>query len=229
MQVIFQDPYSSLNPKMKISHIISEPLIIHKLCNSKKDRRDRVRELMQIVGLREDMISRYPHELSGGQRQRVGIARALAVDPEFIICDEPVSALDVSIQAQIINLLKDLQQKFGLAYLFISHDLKVVKHISHRVAVMYLGRIVEIANSLEIYKNPKHPYTKALMSAILTPDPGKNQKDVVLKGDVPSSIYLPKGCAFHPRCPIAIEECQKQAPLLLKVKESHQVACIKAK
>ena len=229
MQVIFQDPYSSLNPKMTLNRIISEPLIIHKLCNSKKDIKDRVKELMQTVGLREDMISRYPHELSGGQRQRVGIARALAVNPEFIICDEPVSALDVSIQAQIINLLKDLQEKFGLAYLFISHDLKVVKHISHRVAVMYLGRIVEIANSLEIYENPKHPYTKALMSAILIPDPNKNQEDIILRGDVPSSIDLPKGCAFHPRCPIAIEECHKQTPLLMKAGSSHQVACIKAK
>ena len=229
MQIIFQDPYSSLNPKMKIGHIISEPLIIHKLYSSKKDCQDRVKELMQTVGLRSDMASRYPHELSGGQRQRVGIARALAVDPKFIICDEPVSALDVSIQSQIINLLKDLQQKLGLAYLFISHDLKVVKHISHRVAVMYLGRIVEMADSAEIYKNPRHPYTKALMSAILAPDPHQKQNEIVLKGDVPSSINLPKGCAFHPRCPIATEECQKQTPLLVKVKDFHKTACIKAK
>ena len=227
MQIIFQDPYSSLNPKMKIGHIISEPLIIHKLCDSKKDRKDRVLELMQTVGLRQDIVSRYPHELSGGQRQRVGIARALAVNPDFIICDEPVSALDVSIQAQIINLLKDLQQRLGLTYLFISHDLKVVKHISHRVAVMYLGRIVEIASSLEIYKNPQHPYTKALMSAILIPDPHQNQNEIVLKGDVPSSIDLPRGCAFHPRCPIATKECEKQIPFLAKLKDSHHAACIK--
>ncbi len=227
MQVIFQDPYSSLNPKMKIGQIISEPLIIHKLYTSKKDHQDRVQELIQTVGLQSNIISRYPHELSGGQRQRVGIARALAVDPEFIICDEPVSALDVSIQAQIINLLKDLQQKLGLAYLFISHDLKVVKHISHRVAVMYLGKIVEIAGGLEIYKNPRHPYTKALMSAILVPDPHQNQSEVVLKGDIPSSIDLPKGCAFHPRCPIATKECQKQTPLLVEMENLHQAACIK--
>ena len=227
MQVIFQDPYSSLNPKMKIGRIISEPLVIHKLYDSKKDREDRVRELMLTVGLRSDIISRYPHELSGGQRQRVGIARALAVEPEFIICDEPVSALDVSIQSQIVNLLKDLQQKFGLAYLFISHDLKVVRHISHRVAVMYLGRIVEMASSLEIYKNPQHPYTKALMSAILTPDPHQQQNEIVLKGDVPSPINPPKGCAFHPRCPIATSECEKQSPFLVEVKASHKAACLK--
>ena len=227
MQVIFQDPYSSLNPKMKIGNIIAEPLIIHKIYDSKKDRQNRVQELMQIVGLQSNMVSCYPHELSGGQRQRVGIARALAVNPEFIICDEPVSALDVSIQAQIINLLKELQQKLGLSYLFISHDLKVIKHISHKVAVMYLGRIVEMASSLEIYKNPKHPYTKALMSAILVPDPHQKQSEVVLKGDIPSSIDLPKGCAFHPRCPIATEECQKQTPLLVETESLHQAACIK--
>ena len=228
IQVIFQDPYSSLNPKMKIAHIIAEPLIIHKIYTSYKDRINRVKELLEIVGLRSEMIHRYPHEFSGGQRQRIGIARALAVDPEFIICDEPVSALDVSIQAQVINLLMDLQQKLGLTYLFISHDLKVVKHISHRVAVMYLGRIVEIANSLDIYQNPQHPYTKALMSSIPMPDPKvKCGSRPILKGDVPSPIHPPKGCVFHPRCPIATPECQECVPSLVNVSSTHQAACIK--
>lgn len=228
MQIIFQDPYSSLNPKMKIGRIIAEPLIIHKICSSSKDRKDRVKKLLETVGLRPDVIHRYPHEFSGGQRQRIGIARALAVDPEFIVCDEPVSALDVSIQAQIINLLVDLQQKLGLTYLFISHDLKAVRHVSHRVAVMYLGRIVEIANSLEIYQNPQHPYTKALMSSIPIPHlKAKSDNHPILKGDVPSPICPPKGCVFHPRCPIAAKECQECVPSLIRVNDMHQAACIK--
>ncbi len=240
MQIIFQDPYASLNPKMKIGHIIAEPLVIHRLYDSRQDRHDRVKQLLETVGLRSDMMHRYPYEFSGGQRQRIGIARALAVDPEFIICDEPVSALDVSIQAQVINLLMDIQQKLGLTYLFIAHDLKVVKHISHRVAVMYLGRIVEMASSFELYKNPQHPYTKALMTSIPIPNPQIKRKSIVLKGDVPSPIHPPQGCSFHPRCPIATQACQKQIPPLIVTNNQqdakhqdarhqdakHQTACI---
>ncbi|CAN5539971.1 dipeptide ABC transporter ATP-binding protein [soil metagenome] len=229
VQIIFQDPYASLNPRMTVGAIISEPLEIHKLFNSRKDREDRVKQLLETVGLRPEHINRYPHEFSGGQRQRIGIARALAVDPEFIVCDEPVSALDVSIQAQVINLLMDLQQKLGLTYLFIAHDLKVVEHISNRVAVMYLGRIVELAEAEELYRNPTHPYTKALLSAIPVPDPRKREGRVILTGDVPSPIHPPSGCHFHPRCPIAIEDCKKVDPKLRATRHDHFTACIRAK
>lgn len=225
MQIIFQDPYASLNPRMTVGSIISEPLEIHKLFDSKKDRDDRVKQLIETVGLRPEHINRYPHEFSGGQRQRIGIARALAVEPEFIVCDEPVSALDVSIQAQVINLLMDLQQKLGLTYLFIAHDLKVVEHISNRVAVMYLGRVVEIAKSEELYKHPTHPYTRALLSAIPTPTPKKNTDRIILTGDVPSPIRPPSGCHFHPRCPIANEKCKTDVPQLANVRDDHQASC----
>jgi len=225
MQIIFQDPYASLNPRMTVGSIISEPLEIHSLFDSKKDRDDRVKQLIETVGLRPEHINRYPHEFSGGQRQRIGIARALAVEPEFIVCDEPVSALDVSIQAQVINLLMDLQQKLGLTYLFIAHDLKVVEHISNRVAVMYLGRVVEIAESEELYKHPTHPYTRALLSAIPTPTPKKNTDRIILTGDVPSPIRPPSGCHFHPRCPIANDKCKTDVPSLAKVQGDHQASC----
>jgi oligopeptide transport system ATP-binding protein len=227
MQIIFQDPYASLNPRMTIGAILEEPLIIHNLYSSEKDRLDRVKELIGLVGLRTEHLSRYPHEFSGGQRQRVGIARALAVNPELIICDEPVSALDVSIQAQVINLLMELQQKLGLTYVFIAHDLKVVEHVSHRVAVMYLGRIVEMASSDELYKNPQHPYTKALLSAIPVPDPKPRPERIILTGDVPSPMNPPPGCHFHPRCPIASEECKKIDPQLRVITAGHTAACIK--
>ncbi|HRK08038.1 MAG TPA: dipeptide ABC transporter ATP-binding protein [Pseudobdellovibrionaceae bacterium] len=225
MQIIFQDPYASLNPRMTVGSIISEPLEIHSLFDSKKDRDDRVKQLIETVGLRPEHINRYPHEFSGGQRQRIGIARALAVEPEFIVCDEPVSALDVSIQAQVINLLMDLQQKLGLTYLFIAHDLKVVEHISNRVAVMYLGRVVEIAESEELYKHPTHPYTRALLSAIPTPTPKKNTDRIILTGDVPSPIRPPSGCHFHPRCPIANDKCKTDVPSLTSVRPDHQASC----
>ena len=227
LQIIFQDPYASLNPRMTIGAIIEEPLLIHKLCASEKDRRDRVRELINLVGLRPEHLNRYPHEFSGGQRQRVGIARALAVNPELIVCDEPVSALDVSIQAQVINLLMELQQKLGLTYIFIAHDLKVVEHVSNTVAVMYLGRIVEYAQAEELYKNPQHPYTKALLSAIPVPDPKAKQERLILTGDVPSPINPPVGCHFHPRCPWASEECKMALPPLEFKSPGHASACIK--
>ncbi len=227
LQIIFQDPYASLNPRMTIGAIIEEPLIIHNLFSSAKDRLDRVLELVNLVGLRPEHLARYPHEFSGGQRQRVGIARALAVNPELIVCDEPVSALDVSIQAQVINLLMELQQKLGLTYIFIAHDLKVVEHVSNQVAVMYLGKIVEKAEAEELYRNPQHPYTKALLSAIPIPDPRAKQERLILTGDVPSPMNPPAGCHFHPRCPIATEECQKQIPLLEEKTSQHWTACIK--
>jgi oligopeptide transport system ATP-binding protein len=227
MQIIFQDPYASLNPRMTIGSILEEPLIIHHLFNSPAERQARVNELINLVGLRPEHLSRYPHEFSGGQRQRVGIARALAVNPELIICDEPVSALDVSIQAQVINLLMELQQKLGLTYIFIAHDLKVVEHVSHRVAVMYLGQIVEMADADELYKNPMHPYTKALLSAIPVPDPKPRAERIILTGDVPSPMNPPSGCHFHPRCPMADEKCSQQIPTLKNKSVSHFVSCLK--
>lgn len=228
MQIIFQDPYSSLNPRMTVGKIIEEPLIIHKIGDSAKDRRDRVKQLIETVGLRKEAIDRYPHEFSGGQRQRIGIARSLAVDPQLIVCDEPVSALDVSIQAQVINLLMDLQQKLGLTYLFIAHDLKVVEHISNRVAVMYLGKVVELADADELYKNPKHPYTQALLSSIPVPKVGGNRmKRIILQGDVPSPVNPPSGCYFHPRCPIAIPECKTTTPALKELGANHEARCIR--
>ena len=212
---------------MTVGNIISEPLVIHKLMKSKKDRMDRVKELLEIVGLRFEAINRYPHEFSGGQRQRIGIARVLAVNPEFIVCDEPVSALDVSVQAQVVNLLMDLQEKFELTYLFIAHDLKVVEHISNRVAVMYLGKIVELAKSFDLYKYPQHPYTKALMSAIPIPDPKVKKEKIILSGDVSSPINPPTGCSFHPRCNIADSECAKKIPELKTKRDRHIAACLK--
>jgi oligopeptide/dipeptide ABC transporter ATP-binding protein len=219
MQIIFQDPFASLNPRMTVEQILSEPLNIHKLFATQAQKKSRVMELLDLVGLRKDLLYRYPHEFSGGQRQRIAIARSLAVEPEFIVCDEPVSALDVSIQAQIVNLLQDLQQKLGLTYLFVAHDLKVVKHISNRIAVMYLGRIVELADSEALFSNPKHPYTQALLSAIpvvnRNKDLGSKQKKsnrIILKGDVGSALNVPSGCAFHPRCPKAESICAKELP-----------------
>lgn len=227
MQIIFQDPYASLNPRMTIGSILEEPLIIHNLFPEEKARKERVLELASLVGLRADALNRYPHEFSGGQRQRVGIARALAVNPEIIVCDEPVSALDVSIQAQVLNLLMDLQKKLGLTYVFIAHDLKVVEHVSTQVAVMYLGKIVEQSEAEELYKHPKHPYTRALLSAIPIPDPRRKEDRIILTGDVPSPINPPAGCHFHPRCPMAIEECKKVVPPLEIKRPDHVAACIR--
>jgi oligopeptide transport system ATP-binding protein len=226
MQMIFQDPYASLNPRMSIRDIVGEPLLIHKLGNA-SERRERVAELMRIVGLNPYYATRFPHEFSGGQRQRIGIARSLAVSPDFIVCDEPVSALDVSIQAQIINLLEELQEQFGLTYLFIAHDLAVVRHISDRVAVMYLGKMMELSDRNEIYDNPMHPYTKALLSAVPIPDPSLERKRerIILTGDVPSSLRPPRGCVFHTRCPIAIDECREAIPEWREVQPGHWVAC----
>jgi oligopeptide transport system ATP-binding protein len=229
MQIIFQDPYGSLNPRMTCGAIIGEPLVVHKLTTNKGEYRDRVSELLSVVGLNPAMADRYPHEFSGGQRQRIGIARALAVRPSFIVCDEPVSALDVSIQAQVINLLEELQEQFGLTYLFIAHDLSVVRHISDRVAVMYLGHIVEVADRQELYENPLHPYTKALLSAVPIPDPviEATRERVILTGDVPSPLNPPSGCVFHTRCPIAIDECSGQVPELRNMGNDHWVSCIR--
>lgn len=229
IQIIFQDPYASLNPRMTIGAILEEPLIIHNLYKSKEERHQRIIELIDLVGLREEHLNRYPHEFSGGQRQRVGIARALAVNPELIICDEPVSALDVSIQAQVINLLMELQEKLGLTYIFIAHDLKVVEHVSTKVAVMYLGKIVEMSDAMDLYKSPQHPYTKALLSAIPIPDPRKKEDRIILTGDVPSPMNPPSGCHFHPRCPIATEECHQQAPQLQMTAKDHWTSCLKVK
>jgi oligopeptide transport system ATP-binding protein len=226
MQIIFQDPYASLNPRLSILSIISEPLVIHKIGN-KSEQKDRVAELLKKVGLDPDYMYRYPHEFSGGQRQRLGVARALALNPKLIIADEPVSALDVSVQAQVVNLLQDLQQEFGLTYLFISHGLAVVEHISNRVAVMYLGKIVEVATAQELYENPQHPYTKALLSAIPIPNPKLKRDRVILKGDVPTPINPPSGCRFRTRCPIASEECAKVEPEMKEMSDGHFAACIK--
>ena len=230
MQVIFQDPFSSLNPRMTAGNIIGEPLIVHGLVDNKVEYKERVAELLNNVGLNPYMADRFPHEFSGGQRQRIGVARALSVDPKFIVCDEPVSALDVSIQAQIINLLEDLQDQFNLTYLFIAHDLSVVRHISDRVAVMYLGKMVEIADRNDIYVNPLHPYTQALLSAVPIPDPviDAQRERVLLSGEVPSPLNPPSGCVFHPRCPIATDECSQVEPELRQVEPGHWAACIKS-
>lgn len=224
LQIIFQDPYGSLNPRMKVESIVGEGILIHEI-DIPTSIEDEIKRLMEIVGLKEDALTRYPHEFSGGQRQRIAIARALAVRPRFIICDEPVSALDVSVQAQIINLLISLQEKFNLTYLFISHDLRVIKHISNRVAVMYLGKIVELARSEELYRNPLHPYTRVILSAVPLPDPNTKRKRITLSGDVPNPINPPSGCSFHPRCPIAIERCKREEPALREVGGGHIVSC----
>ena len=230
MSMVFQDPYSSLNPRMTVEDIIGEPLDVHKLYSSKEERRTKVRELMSLVGLPEEHATRYPHEFSGGQRQRIGIARALAVNPEFIICDEPVSALDVSIQAQVINMFEDLQDKLGLTLMFIAHDILVVRHISDRIAVMYLGRVVELADSDTICDKPLHPYTVTLMSAVPMPDPETARKSnrIVLEGDIPSPLNAPSGCPFRTRCPLADEHCAEEFPELKEEEHGHFVACFKA-
>jgi len=227
IQVIFQDPYSSLNPRMKVGDIIGEPIKVHGLAPDATRRQARVRELLQVCGLDPSFADRYPHEMSGGQRQRVGIARALALEPEFIVCDEAVSALDVSIQAQVINLLEDLREKFGLTYLFIAHDLSVVRHLCQRVAVMYLGRIVELADCDELFDNPLHPYTRALLAAVPVPDPGveAGRSFQPVRGEVPSPINPPSGCVFHPRCPMAVDGCKRERPGLRELRPGHWVAC----
>ena len=227
MQMVFQDPYSSLDPRMTVEEIIGEPLDVHKLYSNKTERREKILGLMELVGLNAEHATRYVHEFSGGQRQRIGIARALAVDPKFIVCDEAVSALDVSIQAQVINMFEELQEKLGVAYLFIAHDLLVVRHISDRVAVMYLGRVVETADSDELYESPIHPYTQSLLSAVPIPDPvtAKSSKRIILEGDVPSPLKMPSGCAFRTRCRYATEKCAQECPALTDRGNGHMVAC----
>ncbi|HMZ79098.1 MAG TPA: ATP-binding cassette domain-containing protein [Acidobacteriota bacterium] len=224
LQIIFQDPYASLNPRMTVGEAIAEPLVIHQIGDAGLRRR-RVAELLEVVGLSPDYASRYPHEFSGGQRQRIGIARALALNPRFIVADEPVSALDVSVQAQVVNLLQDLQSQFQLTYLFISHGLAVVEHLCTRVGVMYLGKLVEVASSLELYANPLHPYTQVLLSSIPIPDPALRRNRIPLTGDVPTPINPPSGCRFHPRCPYAKEECRTTEPPLREIAPGHQAAC----
>jgi len=225
MQIIFQDPYSSLNPRMRVGQIIEEPLIIHKIGN-REERKSRVQELLRLVGLEPEHAGRYPHEFSGGQRQRIGIARALALNPKFIVCDEPVSALDVSVQAQIVNLLQDLQAQLGLTYLFVSHGLSVVEHISTRVGIMYLGKLVEVGLSREIFHNPLHPYTRALLSAIPIPDPTRRREPLPLTGDIATAIEPPSGCRFRTRCPLAEPRCAELEPQLVEVSPDHFVACM---
>lgn len=227
MQMVFQDPYSSLNPRMTVEDIIGEPLDVHKLYSNKKERHEKIMDLMELVGLNAEHATRYAHEFSGGQRQRIGIARALAVNPQFIVCDEAVSALDVSIQAQVINMFEDLQEKLGVAYLFIAHDLLVVRHISNRIAVMYLGKVVEIGDADELYEHPIHPYTQSLLSAVPIPDPiiAKQSQRIVLSGDVPSPMNMPTGCAFRTRCRYATERCAVECPSLQDKGNGHMVAC----
>lgn len=227
VQMIFQDPAASLNPRMTVGEIVGEPLEIHKLFKTDEEREERVKELLNQVGLNTEHANRYPHEFSGGQQQRIGIARALAVEPEFVVCDEPISALDVSIQSQIVNMLEDMQEQFGLTYLFIAHDLSVVRHISKRIGVMYLGKLVELGESYELNRNPLHPYTKTLLSAVPIPDPqkSKERQRLVLEGDIPSPINPPKGCRFHTRCPYAIEVCRREEPEFREIEPKHYAAC----
>jgi len=224
MQMIFQDPYASLNPRMTVGSIVSAPMEVHGLLKG-KERSRRVDELLEMVGLNPEFVNRYPHEFSGGQRQRIGIARALALNPDLVVCDEPISSLDVSIQAQVVNLLEELQNMLGLTYLFIAHDLSMVRHISDRMAVMYLGKIVETAGREDLYRMPLHPYTQALLSAIPIPDPSVKRERIILQGDVPSPLNPPKGCRFHPRCPVAVEACSVAEPPLIEFSPEHQVAC----
>lgn len=227
MQIVFQDPYASLDSRMTVGDIVGEPIDIHHLASNKKERNDKILSLLEQVGLNSEHANRYPHEFSGGQRQRIGIARALAVDPEFIVCDEPISALDVSIQAQVVNMFEDLQQKMGLTYLFIAHDLAIVKHISNRIGVMYLGKLVELADSDTLYSNPIHPYTQSLLSAIPIPDPNQSRakKRIVLEGDVPSPLNPPSGCRFRTRCPYAMEQCAAEVPEFKEYEAGHFAAC----
>lgn len=225
LQIIFQDPYSSLNPRLNVFSIIGEAMVEHKIVEKGKDLQDKVQEIMEICGLSAYHMYRYPHQFSGGQRQRIGIARALALDPKFVVCDEPVSALDVSVQSQILNLMMDLQERFGLSYLFISHDLSVVKHISQRIGVMYLGSVVEMASKEDLYKNPLHPYTRALLAAIPKADPNQKSDISSIKGEIPSNVNLPKGCPFHTRCPYAKDICREQAPDNKEMEKGHTVAC----